>query len=706
MPSPGEPPADAASIFPGGGVAGEALRGTDWSRTALGPIAGWPISLRTLVRTMLATRQAMCLFWGPALVNLYNEGFIALLGEKHPAAMGQRAEECWSDAWPVVGGLLNDVVSHGSAVLFQEMLVPIVRKGRLEDAWWNYSYSPAFDDAGAVAGVLVVATETTGEVAGRKQLEAARVSGELARTELHAVFMQSPLPMAFLKGPEHRFTLVNGPYAALVTRDVVGRTLGEAFTDEEAGYYRGILDRVYRTGEPAVLHEALLRLPDAAGVVRDRYIDVGYDAFRDADGAVTGIIAVIHDVTFQAAARARESLLRKEAEAANLAKDEFLATVSHELRTPLNAILGWARLLAETRDAERWDKGLTVIRRNSEAQARLIDDILDVSRIISGKVVIDLKRVHLASVIENAVESIRPATLAKRIELEVHLEDAAFDIVADESRLQQIVWNLLSNAVKFTPVAGRVRVAAIRDASRVSIRVNDTGKGISPEFLPHVFDRFRQGESTTTKRYGGLGLGLAIVRHLVELHGGSVTAHSEGDGLGATFEIVLPIRAVHTPEPAPVGPLAPNEMEVGDAAVSRRDTSLEGIRILVVDDEEDARDLIATVFQQAGARVAQAASAAEALGILASGSTGSAGAGAAFDIVVSDIGMPNEDGYSLVRRMRKDAALAAIPAIALTAYAAADDRRRVFAAGFQHHATKPVDAGLLARTVVGLVRGA
>jgi hypothetical protein len=230
--------AKTAIVLPDGGVAGATLRQADWSTNALGAVGDWPASLKAIVRAMLSTRQATCLFWGPELINLYNDGFIPLLGEKHPRAMGQRAEDCWSDAWPVVGGLLADVVAHGKAVLFEEMLVPIVRGGRLEDAWWNYSYSPVFDDDGAIAGVLVVATETTAEVAGRRQLEAAKSDAELARQELHAVFMQAPLPMALFKGAEHSFSLVNQPFQALVAREVVDKTLSEAFSEEEAGYYR------------------------------------------------------------------------------------------------------------------------------------------------------------------------------------------------------------------------------------------------------------------------------------------------------------------------------------------------------------------------------------------------------------------------------------------------------------------------------------
>lgn len=670
------------------------LRGVDWSRNSLGPIAQWPPSLKAAVRAMLGTRQATCLFWGPELINLYNDGFIPLLGEKHPAAMGQRARDCWSDAWPVVGGLLAGVVTEGKAVLFEEMLIPIVRRGCLEDAWWNYSYSPLFDDGGTIAGVLVVATETTGEVAGRKQLEAAKLDAELARQELQGVFMQTPLPMALLKGPEHRFTLVNDPYSALVARDVRGRALAEAFTEEEVGYYLPFLDRVYETGQPVSLQEAFLRLVDSSGEAVDRYIDVGYHPYRDAAGHVTGVLAIIHDVTSKVAARTHESELRQAAEAANRAKDEFLATVSHELRNPLNAVLGWSRLLSKSREPGRLEKGLAIIEKNARAQAKLIDDILDVSRITSGKVVLELRRVQFANVIKNAVESIRPAAAAKGIRLALELADTTVEFVADEDRLQQIVWNLLSNAVKFTPPGGEVRIAAAtRGGSSVSIRVEDTGKGIAAELLPYVFNRFRQGDGSTTKRHGGLGLGLAIVRHLVELHGGTVNARSSGEDRGAVFEVVLPIPAVAPRAPAPQASFVGEEVSRPSAVTV---DSLGGVHVLVVDDEDDARELLAMVLQEAGAVVTVASSVAEALAVLAT---------TAISVIVSDVGMPIEDGYTLLRRLRAEARVAVrqIPALALTAYARPEDRQRAMGAGFQEHAAKPVDPDVLVSAVAALV---
>lgn len=684
--------AAAVPLFPDGGEAGAVLRATDWSTNTLEPVERWPMSLVALVRAMLSTRQATCLFWGPQLINLYNDGFIPLLGEKHPQAMGQRAQDCWSDAWPVIGGLLADVVANGTAVLFQEMLVPIVRRGHLEHAWWNYSYSPAFDDTGAIAGVLVVATETTAEVAGRRQLEAARSEAEMARQELHAVLIQTPLPMAFLKGAAHRFSLVNEPYRALVNRDVLGKTLSEAFAEEEVAYYRPFLDRTYQSGEPTSVREAPLRLVDPDGGIRESFIDVGYHPYRNAVGGVEGVLAVIQDVTDKVAARRRESELRSAAEAANRAKDEFLATVSHELRNPLGAILGWSRLLAGNPDPRRLAKGLAVIERSAMAQTRLIEDILDVSRITSGKVALDRRRFPLMSIVENAVESIRPLAAGKGVRIIEALDQARIDVLADADRLQQVVWNLLSNAVKFTPEGGEVRIAVVPASSQVIIRVEDTGKGIAPDFLPYVFDRFRQADASSTRSHSGLGLGLAIVRQLIEFHGGTVAAKSEGEGRGATFEVRLPVPAVDPSDDSSAWARAGKEDQT-DRGTNQ--PSLQGLHVLVVDDDDDARELVSTVLQESGARVTAASSAAQALEVLASSPV---------HVIVSDIGMPAQDGYSFIRRLRSEAPPAArsIPALALTAFARAEDRLRATSAGFQQYASKPIDPRALVRTVAAL----
>jgi PAS domain S-box-containing protein len=389
----------------------------------------------------------------------------------------------------------------------------------------------------------------------------------------------------------------------------------------------------------------------------------------------------------------------REAEAANRSKDEFLATVSHELRTPLNAILGWAQLLlAAGDDPERRRRGLDTVVRNAKLQSQLIDDLLDVSRIISGKMRLDVQPTDLAAVIDAAVEAIRPAAEAKQIQLRRVVDPFAGPVAGDPGRLQQVVWNLLSNAVKFTPKAGKVEVRLERVNSHIEIIVADNGAGIAPEFLPHVFDRFRQLDGTTTRRHGGLGLGLAIVRHLVELHGGTVRVKSPGDGEGSTFLVALPLSIAHlTPaESQRVHPAA--EISGENPCEENSALDLRGIRVLVVDDEPDARETMRQILEHCNAEVQTASSAAEAISRLEKWRP---------DVLLSDIGMPGEDGYELVRRVRELPAERGgqTPAAALTAFARVEDRRRALRAGFQMHLAKPVDIQELATVVASLARG-
>jgi signal transduction histidine kinase len=687
----------SGAVFVGGGRAGAQIRAIDWSTTPLGHVQGWPAALTAQVRAMLHTHQPMCVFWGPDLINLYNDGFLPILGEKHPAAMGQRAEDCWREAWPIVGPQLRDVM-QGRSLFHEEVLVPILRAGRVQDAWWNYSYSPLFDDGGEVAGVLVICTEITREVVAREELRRAQREAELARQELHGILMQAPLPMCILSGPEHRFTLANPPYAQLVGREVVGKTLREAFHHDEVGNYLPLMDHVYATGEPFVLREAPLRLLHASGHADERVIDVAYYPHRDASGVIAGILVVVHDVTAQLGARRevealalQQAVLRQQAEAASRAKDDFLASVSHELRTPLTAILGWSRILSQAPDHARMQRGLAVIERNAHAQAKIIDDILDVARIISGKLRLAVAPVDMRAVIEAAVESVRPAAAAKGVGLQVETDEPV-PLIADDDRLQQIVWNLLANAVKFTPVGGVVTVRARRRDQQVHLEVEDTGQGISAAFLPHVFDRFRQDDASTTKRHAGLGLGLAIVRHLVELHGGTVRARSDGEGKGARFDVVLPVRAVdldHGPGDARADRMRRAREADGAGA------PLRGTRVLVVDDQPDARELVATVLEDAGANVLQAASVSDAERVLATADVAA---------IVSDIGMPGEDGYTFLKRVRATPRTRSIPALALTAFARAEDRAHALACGFQGHVAKPIDPARLVATVGALLR--
>ena len=387
----------------------------------------------------------------------------------------------------------------------------------------------------------------------------------------------------------------------------------------------------------------------------------------------------------------REQAARVQAEQANRAKDEFLAILSHELRTPLNSILGWAVMLRSGRgDAAILSRALEVIERSARAQAQLIEDLLDVSRIITGKLRLDVRPFDLIVVITAAIDAIRPAADNKQIRLQSVLDPSAALVAGDPDRLQQVMWNLLSNAVKFTPKAGRVQVRLERVSSHLEIAVSDTGIGIAADLLPHVFDRFRQADSTSRRHHGGLGLGLALVKHLVELHGGSVRAESAGADQGATFVITLPV-------------MAQLVTERGTHPTARRAGTLEaasgvaGLRLLLVDDERDTIELFTSLFTQHGAEVIAARSAAEALGLLAATRP---------DVLVCDVEMPGEDGYTLIRKVRalgtKEGG--SIPAVAVTAYGSVEDRIRLLAAGFQMHVPKPVEPAELI-TVVASVAG-
>jgi PAS domain S-box-containing protein len=477
------------------------------------------------------------------------------------------------------------------------------------------------------------------------------------------------------------------------------------------------LPAVLRTGKPQFLSEitdamlsATAQDEEHLGFIRalglKSYMIVPLIARGRTLGAITFVTAesgrqyteadlsFAEDLARRAALAVDNARLYREAQEANRTKDEFLATVSHELRTPLTAVLGWARILrAGSIDDATAQRALETIERNANAQAQLVGDLLDVSRIITGKLRLDVRPIDLKSVIDQAIEAIRPAAEARGIHLQVTLDPLAGPISGDPDRLQQIVWNLLANAVKFTPRDGRVEVRLEPAESYVSIIVSDTGMGIKPEFLPFVFERFRQADSTSTRQYGGLGLGLAIVRHLVELHGGRAHASSPGENLGATFTVELPLIA------AAVESAAPEERSLLPASETLAEFDggqmLDGLKVLVVDDEEDARALISTILEQQGARVTTVRSATEALEALALIQP---------DVIISDIEMPNEDGYALIKRVRElePQKGGRTPAAALTAYARTEDRMRALLAGFQIHLPKPVEPAELIAVVANL----
>lgn len=438
----------------------------------------------------------------------------------------------------------------------------------------------------------------------------------------------------------------------------------------------------------------------------------GRRLFRQNDASKL-ILLSIEDVSIRKRLEhERESLLaseraaRNEAERLNLVKHEFLATVSHELRTPLQAILGWSQLLQSGKlagDAAR--QAAETIATNARTQSQLIEDLLDVSRIVSAKLVLETRLVRLSEVIEQAVHTVQPAANAKEVSLHRSFDPQCGPVIGDSNRLQQVVWNLLSNAIKFTPKGGQVQVtlAAVNSAAQITVR--DTGQGMKPDFLPHIFERFRQADASTTRRHGGLGLGLAIVRHLVELHGGHVHADSPGEGQGSIFTVMLPLAAARTGQPIAVSrqgvnaDIGPSEIENPDAEISAfgaQNAAIAGIQIVVVDDDPAAREIVARILHEEGARVATAASVVEAIPLLERFQP---------DILVSDISLPDQDGYELIRHIRglpKDRG-GRIPAVALTALTRPEDRERALAAGYQLHVAKPVEPADLIAIVARLV---
>jgi signal transduction histidine kinase/ActR/RegA family two-component response regulator len=843
------------------------VRDFDWASTPLGPISEWPNALRIAVGICLNSRFPMFVWWGPQLINVYNDGYIPMLGARHPHALGRPAQHIWHEIWDVVGAQARIVMERGEATFNNRAPLTLERHGYPEETYFTWSYSPILDEAGRIAGLFCAVSEETATVFAERDRERLLAQVEHERARLAEAFAQAPSFLAVLRGPEHLFEYVNPQYQALLgNRPLVGRAAREAVPEvADQGFFE-ILDRVYRTGEPFVGRAVSVRLQrDPRGPLADVYLDFVYQPMRDADGRVVGILAhgvdvtehqqsqqrdrfllsleeairsrsdateiinlaalmlgahlrvarcayaivtddtqgfhvvgeftdgaqsalgryrfsdyrsdlptrlqadepyVLDDVSAEAGLgdreyflgrqiaaimavplhkdgklvafiavtssqprtwqgvevqllrhaanrcweatqrvraerRLRESLeaeqaARGDAERASRMKDEFLATLSHELRTPLNAILGWAHMLRRPEmGAREVQRGAEVIERNARAQSTIIEDLLDMSAIVSGKVRLQMQSIDMAAAVRGAIDSVRPTAEAKQVMLELEETGVNASVTGDPHRLQQVLWNLLTNAIKFTPRGGRIAVSLRTDPTQACVIVSDNGEGIPADFLPYLFDRFRQADASTTRRHGGLGLGLSIVKHLVELHGGTIRAESDGIGLGARFTIVLPIAGA---VPAPIDPRHVERRASGVSLPTAEDTALiTGKRILVVDDDVDARELVRRLLEDCGARVVIAGSSAEALERLQV---------ERFDVLVSDIGMPVEDGHALMRKVRAlpPEKNGDIPAVALTAYARAEDRVTAIRAGFQMHAAKPVEPTELLAMVATLVR--
>jgi PAS domain S-box-containing protein len=835
QPQPGVRSNGAAGASPwvpvGGGEMGARVRAFNWSATALGPFEQWPPSLRNAVGICLSSSFPMFVWWGPDLINIYNDAYAPVLGKRHPAALGGAARVIWHEIWPAIGDEIEGVISRGQPVSRERMRLILERNGYPEETFFTYSHSPIPDDHGGIGGLFQVCTDETARVLAERERDKATADLADTRARLERTLTAADVGtwtwdvqknsvvadrnLAFLFGvtdqqanggpldaylaainpddrpqaerriaeamasgdtfeAEYRITGRDGQvrtviargavvrdsagqpvrlpgvvvdvtqrkraelqllrsqarYAdilktsldAIVTMDhrgivtdwnpaatvIFGYTAAEALGQEMAELiippamremHRKGLAHFLATGEGPILNKRI----ELVSVAKDgQEIPVELTVTVAALADPPEFTAFIRDISRRKHAEAeRESLLdsertaRAEAERVSKLKDEFLATLSHEIRTPLNAILGWSQIMRSSKDPADAAQGLDVIERNARAQAQIIEDLLDMSRIISGKVRLDVQRVDLAPVVRAAVDTARPTAEAKGVRLLSVIDPLAQVAVSgDPNRLQQIFWNLLSNAIKFTPKEGRVQVVLERVNSHLEISVSDSGEGIKPEFLPYVFDRFRQADASTTRRHGGLGLGLSIVKQLVELHGGSISAKSDGTGCGSTFIVALPMTVLHADHETETERRHPRASLNGppDACVE-----LKSVRVLVVDDEADARSLVRRLLEDCHATVTTASSVPEALALLAAGG---------FDVLVSDIGMPGEDGYSLVRKLRAlgRANGGDLPAIALTAYARPEDRVKAITAGFQMHVAKPVEPIELVTMVAAAAR--
>jgi len=470
--------------------------------------------------------------------------------------------------------------------------------------------------------------------------------------------------------------------------ELVGKPIRLLIPADRQAEEDDILGRI-RQGEPVDHFQTVRRAKDG------RLVDVSLTVspVRDSSGRVIGASKIARDISEQKRALAeRERLLeaersaRAEAERASRVKDDFVAMVSHELRTPLNAILGWTQLMSRSRnDQALITRGLEVVARNTRLQAQLISDLLDISRIVAGKLPLDTRTVDLRSLVAQAVETIEEEARVKGVEIVQALDEGASLVAGDTARLQQIVWNLLSNAIKFTPQGGRVRVSLQLTGPEARIEVADNGAGMRPEVLPYIFDRFHQADRSITRRFGGLGLGLSIVKHLVELHGGVVQAMSDGENLGATFTVTLPV----------VGDITEHERRRDRSENLEAGIGLEATRLLVVEDEPDTLEFLRRLLTTHGATVLTAATAPEALLLVRHERP---------DLLISDIGLPEMDGYDLIQRVRREPSPGRdIPAIALTAYARSEDRTRALRAGYQAHIAKPVEPNELLAMVASFV---
>ncbi len=788
------PPVPDLSFLAEGGALGALIRAHPWAHSPLGPPQDWQPALKATVRIALTTQHPIFIFWGAQGICLYNDAYSASVGpEKHPAMLGAPAQAAWPEIWHIIGPQIDHVMRGAGATWHENQLVPILRKGRLEDVYWTYSYGPIHDESAPhrVGGVLVICSETTEQV-----LAAQRLAAE--KQTFADLFEQAPSFMALLRGPEHVIEFANPRYRQLVgARSIIGLTVAQALPEAAEQGFLQLLDGAYRSGEAHSAYGIRYAPPGRSGGPEEHFLDFVYQPIKDAQGSVTGIFVEGVDVsqrrvieralaeseerfrlavqsaslgTFdvvldsgmitlspvaqtmfgvsqgevalgdglarvhpddRAAVEAAIAAARASADggyrqqhrillpdgtlrwvnaagkvtrpdgdgsggerlsgvlwdttelqqllqtlrAADRQKDEFLATLAHELRNPLAPIRTAAQLLANPQlPAERVAWCSAVIQRQTRTMALLLDDLLDISRITTGMLQLKKRHVPVQSVIDAAVETARPLLDAKRHQLQVSNAAGQTLVEADPLRLAQVLVNLLTNAAKYTDPDGDIRLEASAEGGTLQFTVTDTGIGLQPQLLPTVFTMFNQIKGALDRSEGGLGIGLAFTKGLVELHGGSVVASSGGLGMGSSFRVRLPLGAA-PPAPDAAAEALPSGQQGAQPERPRH-------RVLVADDNVDAAAALSMVLEMEGYDVVTAHDGLRAWNLASA---------APPDAALLDIGMPALDGYQLAARIRTSPWGRALLLVALTGWGQDEDSRRALDAGFDQHLTKPAD---------------
>ncbi|SDH18238.1 MULTISPECIES: ATP-binding protein [unclassified Duganella] len=619
-----------------------------WEDTPLGPIASWPSSLRTVASIVLHSVHPMFLWWGEDLIQIYNDAYVPCFGVgKHPAALGQGGRRCWPETWAIIGPQIEAVRTGREARWYADNLVPIWRNGRIEDVYWSYTYTPVFDEQDQVGGVLVVCTETTAQVLAERR----RHTLDLLARRLLRCHDEAEVRAAIAQSTSDN------------PRDLLEVTL---LSGGEEAARPGADLLVIRGADLQLCAELAL----AFGLSPRLPLDGAYRQFLEQFTAtVCATLSRLQSDHALAQAMAESDRLNTDLHLSSRIKDEFLAMLGHELRNPLAPIVTALKLMKLRKPDSDTAHEQEVIQRQVDHLVRLVDDLLDVSRIASGKVELRKETVPLADVLNKAIEMASPLLEQKQHRLLVDVPTVRWH--GDPARLAQVVSNLLSNAARYTPAGGHVTLATRIKGATVQIQVTDDGNGISPQLLPHIFDLFVQGNRQLDRAKGGLGIGLALVRNLVRMHGGEASAYSAGEGRGSTFTITLPESVISEAEPA---------VAADDKVAAPEQAS--GTLVLVVDDNQDAADSLGELLGALGYRAVVAYDPAHALALATAGMP---------ELAILDIGLPGMDGFELAGRLRQLPGGAALKLVALSGYGQEHDKTRSREAGFAAHLVKPIN---------------